>query len=217
MVVLKVSWCGIRSVNVRDPNFELERKLGHSGVQAVPELVTGETQTPWFRKQNVTIQYEPQLISSEEQETALQSEGMTEFLRRTREQYELSLQQNEVVNNYEDGYKNGDDEGEAFGQSTDDSIQEAFSFVDRDQTVQCVQFHPDQSGMVAMAACERGGFDERVETAGKIQRSKILIYDYTEAIAMEPVIILEACLDEGISSFYPPILVYMENPCRNNK
>ena len=26
-----------------------------------------------------------------------------------------------------------------------------------------------------------------------------------------------ACLDEGISSFYPPILVFMENPDRNNK
>ena len=28
---------------------------------------------------------------------------------------------------------------------------------------------------------------------------------------------LQARLDEGISSFYPQILVYMENPCRDNK
>jgi hypothetical protein len=28
---------------------------------------------------------------------------------------------------------------------------------------------------------------------------------------------IEACLDEGISSFYPPVLVYMENPYGNNK
>ena len=74
---------------------------------------------------------------------------------------QLSLQQNEVVNNYEDAYKNGDDEGETFGQSTDENIQEAFSLIDRDKSVQCIEYHPVPEGLVGMAACERGDFDER--------------------------------------------------------
>lgn len=78
-----------RSVNVRDPNFELERKLGHSGVQAVPVVAESASQTPWFRKQNASIQYEARTLPESECEALLQSEEMTEFLRTTREIYEV--------------------------------------------------------------------------------------------------------------------------------
>jgi hypothetical protein len=36
-------------------------------------------------------------------------------------------------------------------------------------------------------------------------------------LSMFLALIMEACLDEGISSFYPPIIVYIENPYRNKK
>eukprot|EP01051_Picozoa_sp_SAG22_P012217 SAG22_NODE_1249_length_5012_cov_1.781396_3_plen_599_part_00 len=193
----------IRSVNVRDPNFALERRLGHSGVQAVPVVLEASSQTPWFRKQHASIQYEARTLPAAECEGLLQSEEMTDFLRTTRDIYELSLQQNEVVNNYEDAYKNGDDEGETFGQATDENIAEAFSFIDRDKSVQCIEYHPTLEGLVGMAACERGDFDERVEQAGRIPRSKVFIYDFTESIAMEPVIILDAPDDITVFKFSP--------------
>ena len=49
----------IRKMSMEDPNYKLKRKLTTTAVQAVPEQVNAPTQTPYFRKQNRVIQYEP--------------------------------------------------------------------------------------------------------------------------------------------------------------
>jgi hypothetical protein len=52
------------------------------------------------------------------------------------------------------------------------------------------------------------------ETRPKTPTTDRSCADLTVCIALAPA--RTACLDEGILSFYPPILVYMENPYRNN-
>ena len=76
--------------------------LTASAVQAVPDTVDQPAQTTFFRKQNRVIQYEAQTWSEADREVAMNSEEMVDFLELTRDRYELSLQQNEVVNLFGD-------------------------------------------------------------------------------------------------------------------
>jgi hypothetical protein len=71
-------------------------------------------------------------------------------------------------------------------------------------------------GVVDMSMPERWGVlqfaDDRVGQTDKVA----LPFWRARAVAMA-VHNAQQAFDEGISSFYPPILVYMENPYRNTK
>ena len=43
----------------KNPNYDLLMKERDAAIQAVPQLVVKHTQTPFFRKVNTAIQYEP--------------------------------------------------------------------------------------------------------------------------------------------------------------
>ena len=193
----------IRKMSMEDPNYKLKRKLMTTATQAVPEGVEASSQTPYFRKQNAVIQYEPITWSESAREDAMASAEMVSFLEITRDRYELSLQQNEVVNLFEDPYKNGDAEGLDFAEKTDEEIAETQNFQAKNQSVMCIDFQPGRKGIVGMSGREQGYLDERVENAGVLENAHILVYDSTQAIAMEPIVVMDAPADVMSFRFNP--------------
>ena len=193
----------IRKMSMEDPNYKLKRKLTTTAVQAVPEQVNAPTQTPYFRKQNRVIQYEPIAWNEAQRDEAMASDEMVAFLEITRDRYELALQQNEVVNLFEDPYKDGDGEGLDFAEKTDEEISETQNFQAKNTSVMCIEFQPGRKGIVGMCGREQGYLDERVENAGVLENAHIFVYDSTQAIAMEPIVVMDAPADVMSFRFNP--------------
>ena len=125
----------IRKMTMEDPNFKLKRALNDKQVQAVPDVQAGEAQTTFFVKRNAAMQYEPITWPEERREEHIFSDEMREFLTITRDRYEHTLQQNEVVNLFEDPYKEGDDEGLDYAEKTDEDITPQQNFPERNRSV----------------------------------------------------------------------------------
>ena len=81
---------------------------------------------------------------------------MREFLTLTRERYEYSLQQNEIVNLYGDAYKDGDDDGLDYAEKTDEDITPAQNFPDRGRSVMCIDFQVRTTWAVSTGTCCSG-------------------------------------------------------------
>ena len=65
---------------VEDENFELQRMELDRGMQAVPVLQDGCTQTEWARPRNKAIQYEPRGMEEKQAQEVLASSEMEVFL-----------------------------------------------------------------------------------------------------------------------------------------
>ena len=83
------------------------------------------------------------------------SDEMVAFLEITRDRYELALQQNEVVNLFEDPYKDGDGEGLDFAEKTDEEISETQNFQAKNTSVMAISFQPGRKGIVGMCGREQ--------------------------------------------------------------
>jgi len=189
----------------KDPNFELKRCEHDLGVQAEPELVHIGVQATNNMARTGATQYHPRHMDPEEAEGAAASDSMTEFLGKVADRYEYALQQNEVMDIFEDAYASLAEEDNAPGDKGTNVITPYQSFTDltysKGKRVTAIAWVPKRKGVVAVACTQPLSFDERLENAGRVQNSAILIWNFVDPI--HPQYVLEAPFDVFAFGFNP--------------
>ncbi|KAI9002305.1 WD40-repeat-containing domain protein [Gaertneriomyces semiglobifer] len=191
----------------KDANYDLARAELSMGIQAVPPLVETSSQTTWYRPLNFSAQYEPIDLLPEAKQEILSSDEMADFIREVTLRFEKAIQQNSIVDIFQDDYQEMGEEEATLEQGSHTYLQEYQSFTDlrhsKDKCLSCVDWHPTLRGVVAVSCTERFGYDERI-ARGLLFRSRkslILVWNFHDPI--HPQLILEAPEDVQCFQFNP--------------
>ncbi|TYZ65638.1 hypothetical protein PybrP1_000589 [[Pythium] brassicae (nom. inval.)] len=189
----------------KDPNYELTRLEQDVGLQGIPELVDGSTQTSWFRSVNSALQYEPIVMDTATRQDEMDAEKMQAFLQRTLPLVEQALQQNETLDIFLDPFAMLNEEDPMLSSKNENAIKELRSFTDlvysKNKTLPAVDWHPKKNGVVAVAAAANVNFARRLDLLDKIDSSFILIWNFVDLI--HPQLMLEAPQDVLTLRFNP--------------
>uniref|UniRef100_K3W8D7 Uncharacterized protein n=1 Tax=Globisporangium ultimum (strain ATCC 200006 / CBS 805.95 / DAOM BR144) TaxID=431595 RepID=K3W8D7_GLOUD len=189
----------------KDPNYELTRLEQDIGLQGIPELVDGSTQTSWFRSVNSALQYEPIVMDPKKRQTEMDAEKMQQFLERMLPLVEQALQQNETFDIFLDPFSVLNEEDPTLSNKNENSIKELRSFTDlvysKNKTLSAIDWHPKKNGVVAVAAAANVNFSKRLDLLDKIDSSFILIWNFVDLI--HPQLMLEAPQDVLTLRFNP--------------
>lgn len=189
----------------KDPNYELTRLEQDVGLQGIPELVDGSTQTSWFRSVNSALQYEPIVMDAKKRQEEMDAEKMQVFLQRMLPLVEQALQQNETLDIFLDPFAVLNEEDPTLSNKNENAIKELRSFTDlvysKNKTLPAIDWHPKKNGVVAVAAAANVNFARRLDLLDKIDSSFILIWNFVDLI--HPQVMLEAPQDVLTLRFNP--------------
>jgi len=190
----------------KDPNFELRRMEHDMGIQAVAEDVDACVQATNNMSRTGATQYEPLQMTEEEAQERADSQQMAGFLESITDRYEYALQQNEVMNIFEDAYASlAEEDGAPGDKNAKQQITPFQSFTDltysKGKRVKAIAWLPKKKGVVAVACTQPLTFDERLENAGRVHTSAILIWNFIDPI--HPQFVLEAPFDVFCFAFNP--------------
>ncbi|KAK6099299.1 hypothetical protein MT418_000733 [Batrachochytrium dendrobatidis] len=191
----------------RDANYDLTRAEMQVAVQAVPDLVSKHIQTTWFRSVNFACQYEPVVMENDHRERILQSVEMDNFLRNVAVRFEHALQQNSIVNIFENNYSCLGEEDMTLDQGIHTVLQEYQSFTDlvnsKDRCISCIDWHPQQKGVLAISCTQRMSYEEKIERGSSVKSKQSLIIIWSFHDPIHPQLILEAPEDVHAFRFNP--------------
>lgn len=189
----------------KDPSYELTRLEQDVGLQGIPELVDGSTQTSWFRSVNSVLQYEPIVMDAAKRQEEMDAEKMQAFLQRILPLVEQALQQNETLDIFLDPFAVLNEEDPMLSSKNENTIKELRSFTDlvysKNKTLPAIDWHPKKNGVVAVAAAANVNFARRLDLLDKIDSSFILIWNFVDLI--HPQLMLEAPQDVLTLRFNP--------------
>ncbi|XP_022087919.1 WD repeat-containing protein 63-like isoform X2 [Acanthaster planci] len=197
----------IECSSYEDKSYNVKKVEMDYGIQAVPTYSENGTQTDWKHPRNQATQYFPREFDNEEKKTLMEMEELLNTLNQVTPRFELSLQQNEIMNVFNDDWLALADEDSTFGSKSDSHLKEYQSFTDlqfsKDKAITCIEWHPTIKGIIAVSCSERMSFDDRVDNASKIimNPSLILLWSFTDPI--HPQILLEAPDDIFSFKFCP--------------
>ena len=187
----------------KDVKFDLQRSQFDAGSQCVGEKSEKEVQATRQPLVNKSTQYEAKTLlggSKAEAREALkimESDGFTGFLSSIENRCDSVLQQNEVMNIFEDDFAALADEDSAPGNRSEATISEYQSFThltySKNKLVSSIDWLPNRRGIVAVACTEPMSFDERIAQAGRVKTSAILIWNFRDPI--HPQCVLESPSD----------------------
>lgn len=200
--------CTIECKQFKDTTVKPIHRADHSvGLQVLLPAVDASVQTTWHRPMNVALQYEPITLAEDQKEQIWQSEEMSEFMNAVDQRIEKALQQNAIMNIFQNNFTLLGDEDTTFEQGSTVSLIEYQSFTDlrhsKDKSISCVAWHPTQKGILAVSVTQRYTFDERVDRGFNVKskQSLILIWSFYDPI--HPQLILEAPDDVTAFQFNP--------------
>lgn len=192
----------------RDANFDLLRVELNAAVQAVPVIVSQTVQTEWFQPVNFQCQYEPILMTKEEQDDVLESEEMEDFLRNVSAMCEKVLQQNELIDIFKNDYQDLGEDDALLDQGQPTILQEFQSFTDlqnsKSKSISCISWHPTLKGIIAIACAQRSGFEDRLANGSAVRPKSALILLWSFQDPIRPQLILEAP-DDVLSFQFNPV------------
>lgn len=175
------------------------------GLQGIPELVDGSTQTSWFRSVNSALQYEPIVMEPKRRQEEMDAEKMQAFLQRMLPLVEQALQQNETLDIFLDPFAVLNEEDPTLSNKNENAIKELRSFTDlvysKNKTLPAIDWHPKKNGVVAVAAAANVNFARRLDLLDKIDSSFILIWNFVDLI--HPQVMLESPQDVLTLRFNP--------------
>ncbi|XP_024543144.1 WD repeat-containing protein 63 [Selaginella moellendorffii] len=135
-----------------------------------------------------------------EQDIGIQSIPITRDCASQTDQYVDALQQNEVLDLFEDDFASFGEEDEHAGQKTISVITEFQAFSDllysKGKMISAIDWMPGKKGVVAASCSDSRAYDERLQFTGKPSNSFVLIWSFVDPI--RPQIILE-CLSDIFS------------------
>eukprot|EP01137_Pigoraptor_chileana_P012527 Opistho-2@64993 len=204
-----------------DKNFDIRILELDKGIQAVPIVVESMCQTNWLQPVDAAIEYEPREYDEEKQKEILESAELGQFVENVRLRFERALQQNEIMDVFNDDLVDiGDEEG-LFGAKSDSILKEHQSFTDlkfsKDKSISCIDWHPTIRGVVAVSCTERLTFDERVTDAARVLMTPSLILVWSFQDPIHPQLILEAPDDVTVFRFNPLEPHLLAGGCMNGQ
>ncbi|KAH6589670.1 hypothetical protein BASA61_005550 [Batrachochytrium salamandrivorans] len=166
-----------------------------------PEVVSKHAQTTWFRSVNFACQYEPAEMTKEDQQEILGSESIEGFL-----QSVTVLHLFTVLNGHSSKIISPifsrmtiaalGDEDMTLDQSSQTILQEYQSFTDlinsKDRSISCIDWHPQQKGVIAISCTQRISFEDCVEMGLTLRARKSLIIVWSFHDPIHPQLVLEA-------------------------
>ena len=143
----------------------------------------------WRYPKNATTQYEPREMNIEEAQKLLHTDKhIHELFQTSLPLFESALQQNEIMNAFENDWQVLGDELKELGGPGDIHLKEYQSFTDihnsKNKVVTCVQWHPTLNGIVAMSLAANYPLYERLDNLAKsvVSPSLILIWSFFDPI-----------------------------------
>eukprot|EP00742_Colponemidia_sp_Colp-10_P002537 GILJ01002711.1.p1 GENE.GILJ01002711.1~~GILJ01002711.1.p1 ORF type:complete len:864 (-),score=136.71 GILJ01002711.1:252-2471(-) len=190
----------------KDPNYALRKRELDIGLQAVPSVTTGNSQTIWYRTINGAVQYNPNDFLDQQTKTdSIDDPELADFLGGVRIRIEEALQQNETVNIYQEEFDKLGEDDMTVGSKSESNIKELRTFISleysKNKIISAIDWLPKTHNIVAVACMENLTFDERVEVAGKATTSVILVWSFADLI--NPQYVLESPWDITCFRFNP--------------
>ena len=182
----------------KDVKFDLQRMQFDAGCQSVGERSDKEVQATRLPLVNKSTQYEARSLSRQvDVLDRMESPSFMNFLKSVESRFDDALQQNEVMNIFEDDFAALADEDSAPGNRSEATISEYQSFThltySKNKLVSSIDWLPNRRGIVAVATTEPLSFDERIAQAGRVRTSAILIWNFKDPI--HPQCVLESPSD----------------------
>ncbi|KAM6938652.1 dynein axonemal intermediate chain 3-like [Lycodopsis pacificus] len=173
---------GIPSIPERRLSIKLMQR--DCGTQAVSRLQSSSAQTQWTLPKNMSTQYTPRELSSEEADNILQSDSMKDFCKSVTPRMLYALQQEGIMNVFFDDWK-------ALGTAAKDvdwsgkdfkglKLYKAFSdqHYTEDKNISSVNWHPTIYGVIAVALTVKR--QEQESTTFGSEDSLILFYSFSD-------------------------------------
>ncbi|KAJ7410142.1 hypothetical protein WISP_111177 [Willisornis vidua] len=197
----------VECTSYEDKTFSIQILERDVGVQVVPKVRAGSTQTKWTYPKNAATQYSPRQLSQEEKAENLSSERMKEFLTSVQLRMEIALQQNEIMNAFFDDWMALAEDKSSSDGKPDVFLKACQSFADpqylKDRTITCVCRHPTICGIIAVSARKQLSYEEHDNLSNKslLHQSVILFWSFFDPI--HPQLMLECPGDIYCFQFSP--------------
>ncbi|BBM98012.1 dynein axonemal intermediate chain 3 [Marchantia polymorpha subsp. ruderalis] len=203
----------------KDPSFDKFFAEQDVAISAISIVADKGSQTIQQRARNNLAQYEFRQFDPETKTKVMGSLDMGSFLKFSKPLYVDALQQNEVMDLYEDDFATFADEDYQLGDKTTTAITEYQSFSDitygRSKMVSAVDWMPGRNGIVAAAISDSKSFDERMQIAGKPSDSYVLVWSFLDPI--HPQMALESPSDVFSMRFNPVRPMLVAGGCYNGQ
>ncbi|XP_068563257.1 dynein axonemal intermediate chain 3 [Cebidichthys violaceus] len=202
-----------------DSKFSIKLMQRDCGSQAAARLRSSSAQTQWMMLRNMSTQYTPRELSSEEKEKILQSDSMKNFCKLVTPRMLQALQEESIMNVFFDDWK-------ALGTAVEDIVWSGEDFKDlrfyrgfsdqnytKDKKISSINWHPTIYGVIAVALTEKRQEQEPTTFASK--DSLILFYSFSDIYNAQ--LLLECPGDIFAFEFCPSDPNIIVGGCKNGQ
>ncbi|CAG5863543.1 unnamed protein product [Menidia menidia] len=197
----------LECASYQDSKFSIKQIQRDCMIQAVPMLHSSSSQTEWKTQRNISTQYKPRELSTDEMESILNSESLKNFIIKMTPRILHALQQEEIVNLFTDDWKALGTEAEAGDWSGQVSkglvLHQAFTDqkYTKDKKISSINWHPTIQGVIAVALMEKKD-EQSKECAVPISRPAFIVF-YCFSDPSNPQLLLE-CPDDIVAFEFCP-------------
>ncbi|KAI3382454.1 hypothetical protein SNEBB_006694 [Seison nebaliae] len=192
-----------------DDSFDLTPLEMDKEIQQVPETRTISVQTSYDLPNNKAVQYDAIRMSDQRLAAELQNPKLHWFLNAYMPLIEEALQQNNLVNLFENEFKMLTVNKTAVNLKGDLNLLEFQSFSDiessKDKVVTCISWHPKYSYIIAMAYGMKFPFEDRANLLEKDSNQSYLISIWSFRDPIKPKLFLDAPDDVFTFDFCPTL------------
>uniref|UniRef100_A0AAY4DBC1 WDR63 n=1 Tax=Denticeps clupeoides TaxID=299321 RepID=A0AAY4DBC1_9TELE len=202
-------------------NLSLNLTERNITVHAIANTRTLSTQTKWTYPKNMCTQYEFRQFTEEEKEKCLLSENLKTFASSVAVRCEIAIQQNVITDIFFDDWATLSEVISTHGDKTDSHLKEYQSFTDlcysKDKMISYISWHPNISGLIAVAMTERLSFEQRISGSTKLLLNPPLILFWGFSDPINPQLLLK-CPDDIFSfQFCPSDPNIIVGGCKNGQ
>lgn len=192
----------------KDPNFERKVQVD-AACSAGGEKGSVTVQIGHQPVRPGAVQAQPRELSAEAVQEELSSASMQHFLHTATHRCDHALQQNECFNLLDDEFAGLADEESVPGNKSESAISEYQSFTSLvyccNKAVGCIDWQPNARGVIAMSAIDRMPLEQRIEQAGRVKDSHVLVWNFVDPIHYKLQHVLRAPLDVYAFKYNPSL------------
>jgi len=168
-----------------DPDFKRRLQTDASTSSCQPTR-SNQVQVGHPHTKPASVQASPRELGADEAEHELSSDHVLHFLRTVKPLCDHAMEQNECFNLLDDEFSDLDDEGSVPENKSESTIAEYQSFTSQQychqRSVGDVDWHPHARGVVAMSTKDRMPLEQRIEVAGRVKDSFVLVWSFVDPI-----------------------------------
>ncbi|RKP20508.1 hypothetical protein ROZALSC1DRAFT_21335, partial [Rozella allomycis CSF55] len=196
--------------------FWIQRNIG---IQSAAGYKNSDCQTTWNRKVNFSCQYDP--AAKENVAEDLENPQLITFLDSSLNIFNQSLTKNLLSNITRNEFLKLGEDDTGIEQGSQILLQEYHSFTDlkhsKDRSISCVDWHPNQRGVVGVSCIQRCTLDEKLDLGyhAKSKQSVLLLWNFSDPI--NPQLILEGPDEITAFKFNPSNSNIIVGGCSNGQ